>query len=88
MVITERELLGQEAIERDHRVVIDLHRQRRVVTRRVMHPRAAIMWLVEVRRRPEQVAVIGNRRTPRPQRREVEVRGLVLLNEHDHPMTC
>ena len=46
------------------------------------------MRLIEIRRRRQQRAAVGDRRRPPlAQGREVEISGLVLLYEHDHPMT-
>ena len=86
VVIAEGVLFGQPGVERDHRVGVDLHRQRRVVTHRVVHPRVAVMGLVEVRRRRQQITVVRHGGAPGGQRREIEIGGLVLLQEHDHPM--
>ena len=87
VVVTEHELLGKPAVERDDRVVVDLRCQCWVVTHRVVHPGIAVVGLVEVRRRGD-VDVLVDHRAPTRQAAKIEVGGLVLLQEDDHPMSC
>ena len=87
MVVAEHELLRQPRVVRDHGIVVDLHRQPRVVPHRVVHPRVPVVRLVKVRWRGQQPPVVRDRSTPRRHRRKIEVGRLVLLQEHHHPMT-
>ena len=68
-MVAEHELLRQPRVERDHRVVVDLRGQRRVVAHRVVHPRVAVVGLVEVRGRGQQRPVVRDRGTPGRHRR-------------------